>query len=158
SQAGHWTRVESVRETTVVLLAITALLSALRAFGRRGWTTSLRWLCVTQTALSLLPLAQGTVHPQALFLLWLGAFGGPAFVLAGELSGASPRRGRLNAQLWRAASWVSALCVAWPAVGGFASARPGILPATGYAVSAVAAGIAAWIMVGRLEVAPERRR
>jgi hypothetical protein len=41
---------------------------------------------------------------------------------------------------------------------GFASARPGLLPVTGYVVSAVAAGFAAWIMVGRLEVAPERRR
>jgi len=158
SQAAHWTRIAGVSEVTVVLLSITALLSALRAFARRGWTASLRWLCVTQTALALLPLAQSTVHPQALFLLWLGAFGGPAFVLAGELSGASPRRGRVNARMWRAASWISALCVAWPALAGFASGRRGILFGAGYSVAAVAAGIATWIMVGRLEVAPERRR
>src|SRR5262249_11703296 len=149
SQAPHWTRVAGVREVAIALLAVTALLSALRAYGRRGWTASLRWLCVTQTALALLPLAQHTIHPQALFLLWLGAFGGPAFVLAGELSGASPRRGGLNARLWRAASWMSTLCIAWPALVGFASAGPGLLPIGAYLASAVATGIVAWIMVGR---------
>ena len=158
TQAAHWTQVPMVREGAVVLLVITALLSALRAFARRGWTASLRWLCVTQTALALLPLAQRTVQPQALFLLWLGAFGGPAFVLAGELSGSSPRRGKFNARLWRAAGWVSASCVAWPALVGFAAGRGSALSMLLYSAVLVPAGIAAWIMVGRLEVAPERRR
>jgi len=158
SQAAHWTRVVEVREAAVVLLVVTALLSALRAFARRGWTASLRWLCVTQTALALLPLAQLTIQPQALFLLWLGAFGGPAIILAGELSGASPRRGRVNARLWRAAAWVSVLSVSWPALIAFAYGRGGPLWPIGLAAGSVSAGIAAWIMVGRLEVAPERRR
>ena len=158
TQAAHWVRVPGVRDVAVTLLVITALLSALRAFARRGWTASLRWLCVTQTSLALLPLAQRTVHPQALFLLWLGAFGGPAFVLAGELSGASPRRGKFNARLWRAAGWVSASCVAWPALVVFATGRAGTVSVPLYIATAVSAGFAAWIMVGRLEVAPERRR
>jgi hypothetical protein len=158
TQAAHWTRVASVRDTAVVLLAITALLSALRAFARRGWTASLRWLCVTQTALALIPLAQRNAHPQALFLLWLGAFGGPAFVLAGELAGSSPRRGPVNARLWRAAGWISTACVAWPALVHFAGGRPGLGNAVGYLAGALAVGFSAWIMVGRLEVAPERRR
>jgi hypothetical protein len=158
SQAPHWVRIAGVRDAAVVLLVVTALLSALRAFARRGWTASLRWLCVTLTALALLPLAQRTVHAQALFLVWLGAFGGPAFILAGELSGASPRRGRLNARLWRAAGWMSISSVTWPALVPFATGRGGVLSAPGFAAIAVAAGIAAWIMVGRLEVAPERRR
>jgi hypothetical protein len=158
SQSSHWTGVVGVRDAAVALLVITAFLSALRAFARRGWTASLRWLCVAQTALALLPLAQRTVHPQALFMLWLGAFGGPAIVLAGEMSGASLRRGRLNARLWRAAGWLSVSCVSWPALVAFAHGRGGVLWPVGYAASAVSAGIAAWIMVGRLEVAPERRR
>ncbi len=158
SQAPHWVRVAGVRDAAVALLVVTAVLSSLRAFARRGWTASLRWLCVTQTALALLPLAQHTVYPPAQGLLWLGAFGGPAIILAGETSGASPRRGRVNARLWRAAGWVSVSSISWPALVSFVLGKGGALAWPGYAATAVAAGIAAWIMVGRLEVAPERRR
>jgi len=156
SQRDRWTSVAGAREAAVALLALTAVLAALRAFARRGWTASLRWICVTVTALALVPLARRAIDPRALFLLWLAAFGGPAFVLAGELAGATPRRGRVNARLWRAAGGASIAGVAWPALLAFG--RGGALGAPGWAAGAAAASIAAWIMVGRLEVAPERRR
>lgn len=158
SQAPHWVPIAGVREAAAVLLAVTALLSSLRGFARRGWTASLRWLCVTMTAVALLPLALRTVEARPLFLLWLGAFGGPAYVLAGETTGASPRRGKLNTRLWRAAGWLSVASVSWPALVPFASGKAGVLSPFAFAAGAIASGIATWIMVGRLEVAPERRR
>jgi hypothetical protein len=146
-----------VSRIALALLVVTALLGALRAFARRGWTASLRWLAVAHTALALVPLAGRVVHPQAIFLLWIGAFGGPAFILAGELAGASPRRGRLNTRLWRLAGWVSTASLAWPALAVFTMGH-GWLRIPGYLATATAVGISTWIMVGRLEVAPERRR
>jgi hypothetical protein len=158
SLAPYWTGIEVVRRVVVALLLVTTLLAAFRAFARRGWTASLRWLAVAHTSLALIPLAARTLHPQAIFLLWLGAFGGPAFVLAGELTGASPRRGRLNARLWRAAGWTSTASVAWPALLTAGHDPSRIARVAGWAAGAVAVAISTWIMVGRLEVAPERRR
>jgi len=153
-----WRTIAIVRDIALVLLVFTAVLGALRAFARRGWTASLRWLAVCHTSLALIPLAGRVIETRALLLLWIAAFGGPAFVLAGELSGASTRRGPLNARLWRTAGWVSTTALSWVALSVFTSGRHGVLPVLGYLGAAIAVVISTWIMVGRLEVAPERRR
>jgi hypothetical protein len=157
NQSNHWTSVPAVGHIATVLLILTALLAALRAFARRGWTVSLRWLSVAHSALALVLLSEGVVAGESALLIWLGAFGGPAFILAGELAGASPRRGAFNARLWRAASFVSTASLGWPVLMALAP-RPVDVRIVGFVVVSVALAISTWIMVGRLEVAPERRR
>jgi hypothetical protein len=158
SQSPHWLTAPGVRAAATFLLVITALLSSLRAFARRGWTASLRWLAVTHTAVALIPLAMKAVDPQAVFLLWMAGYGGPAFVLAGELTGASPRRGRVNARLWRLASWISIALLSWVALVALLRLPAGPLRWLAWIGVAIAVAISTWIMVGRLDVAPERRR
>jgi hypothetical protein len=156
-QAEHWTLVADVRHVAAALLIVTAFLSSMRAFARRGWTASLRWLSVTQTAFAILLLAASTWSTQAVFLLWLGAFGGPAFVLAGELAGSTPRRGPLNTRLWRAAGWASTAALGWPALVTILQSKSP-LRVVALPMAAIAVAISTWIMVGRIELAPERRR
>lgn len=157
NHASHWTSVPAVGHIATALLILTAGLASLRAFARRGWTVSLRWLSVAHSALALMLLSEGIVAGESAFMIWLGAFGGPAFVLAGELAGASPRRGAFNARLWRAASFVSTASLGWPVLLTL-SPRPLDWRVVGWIVVAIALAISTWIMVGRLEVVPERRR
>lgn len=156
-QSMHWNGVPEVRQAAVLLLLVTALLGALRAFARRQWTASLRWLAVTDCALAAILVAEKTVPSDASFLLWFACCGGHAFLLAGELHGAAPRRGPFMTRLWRAASWTALACLSWPALLAVTeAAHPGFRPLlTG--VAAVAVALAAWITVGRMTTAPERR-
>src|SRR5207245_150438 len=100
-QAPHWTQVAEVRSVTEVLLVLTAVLATLRAFGRRRWTASLRWLVVADCAMAVLLITVRAVLPGVVLMLWLAAWGGHAFLLAGELRGAAPRRGVILSLLWR---------------------------------------------------------
>lgn len=157
-QSPHWIGVTQVRDAAVPLLLLTGVLGALRAFARRQWTASLRWLAVSDSALAALIVAYGTVSAEAALLLWLGASSGHAFLLAGELHGALPRRGPTSTRLWRAASWTALVSLAWPALIGAGSARSGRLHLLYFLAAALTAAMMAWITVGRMTAAPERRR
>jgi hypothetical protein len=154
--APTWAAIAEVRTTAIVLLLVTAVLAALRAFSRRQWTVSLRWLVVVDCALGGIVLALRVVPPEAALLLWLGSCGGHALLLAGELSGASPRRG-VAPRLWRLAAWTALASLSWPVVATLGFAREGIANRVLALAAAFAVAVAAWVSVRRLVVAPERR-
>ncbi len=150
-----WLGVARVRELTSVLLLTTAILAALRAFGRLQWLVSLRWLLISDSALAALLVAARVVAPEVAMLLWLGACGGRTFLLASELRSAAPRRGPFISTLWRTAGWVSSTSLSWPILIGLAGdlhAPPWLTLAAAFPVV-----ITAWVIVSRLEEAPERR-
>jgi len=152
---GEWLAVTRIRDLTSLLLLLTAMLATLRAFGRRQWLVSLRWLLVSDSALAALLVARGALRPEFSMLLWLAACGGRTFMLASELRSAAPRRGPFISLLWRSAGWASSTALAWAVL--VALAREGV-PATWLALAAVPAVVlAAWVIVSRLEEAPERR-
>jgi len=155
--ADHWTRVPEVRAAAVVLLLVSAALASLRAFSRREWTSSLRWLVITDCVLAGALLALRAVPEDTALLLWMGACGGHALLLAGELSGAKARRGEQPRRLWQVAVWISLASLSLPIIatlgsGGPASARP-LLALT----AAAAAAFASHVSVRRMVPAPERR-
>ncbi len=156
-QSMHWNSVPEVRQVAVPLLLVTALLGALRAFARRQWTASLRWLAVTDSALAAILVAEHAVPPRSSFLLWIAACGGHALLLAGELHGAAPRRGPFMTRLWRAASWTALACLSWPAILAAMSPAHPVTRLIQTALAVVATTLAAWISVGRMTAAPERR-
>jgi hypothetical protein len=151
----EWVGVPRVRDLTSVLLLVTAILAALRAFGRLQWLVSLRWLLVSDSALAALLVARGVVGAEVARLLWLAACGGRTFLLASELRSAAPRRGPFISLLWRTAGWVSSTCLSWPLL--VALARGGGAAAGLAIVAAFPVAITAWVIVSRLEEAPERR-
>ncbi|OGF17985.1 MAG: hypothetical protein A2W00_02360 [Candidatus Eisenbacteria bacterium RBG_16_71_46] len=155
--AEHWRDVAVVRGAASYLLLVTALLGTLRAFGRRQWAASLRWLMISDSAIAALMVATAAVKSEVSVLLWVGSCGGRAFLLAGELRGASPRRGPLQSGLWRIAAWTASAALAWPAllVLGFERGRFDPLL---FSVASVPVALTAWVTVGRLVEAPERRR
>ncbi len=156
--AGAWTALPLVRGPAVVLLILTALLGTLRAFGRLQWTASLRWLAVADGAFAALLVAMGGVHPAVSLMLWIAASGGRAFMLAGELRGATPRRGALLHRLWRLASWTAGASLSWPVLLALLAGRaPGPMPLAVLAGSLPVA-LGAWIAVRRFVEAPERRQ
>src|SRR5206468_3852728 len=114
-------------ESAAVAWAGLELLAALRAYARRTWTASLRWLVVTDCALAALLVAGGAIAPTASLLLWLAACGGHVFLLAGEQRGAAPRRGAQLTRLWRAASGLALTSLAWPTAISHGSGRLGRL-------------------------------
>src|SRR5207245_6054117 len=69
--AERWTSVPAVRQTAIVLLVITAVLAVLRAYARRTWTASLRWLVVADCAFAAELVAGGAIVPAASLLLWV---------------------------------------------------------------------------------------
>lgn len=156
-QAPHWTPIPEVREVALVLLLVTACLAALRAFSRRGWIPCLRWLVVADCALGGVLVALGAVTPESALLLWLGACGAHAQLLAGELGGAAARRGAAPRRLWRIAMATALASLSWPvlltlAFGPRGASQPILaLAATG------AVALAAWVSVRRLVATPERR-
>jgi hypothetical protein len=153
-----WTGLPWARGAAAALLVLTALLGTLRAFGRLQWTASLRWLAVADGALAALLVAVGTLHPVVTLMLWMATCGGRALMLAGELRGATPRRGALLHRVWRAAAWTAATSLSWPLMLALLSGRmpgPRALAATAVALP-VALG--AWITVRRFVEAPERRQ
>lgn len=155
--AAHGFGIPEVRAVAVPLLLLTALLGALRAFARRNWTASLRWLAVTDSAIGALVVALHAAPREAAFLLWLAACGGHAFLLAGELQGAAPRRGVAITRLWRTASWVALLALSWPALLAAGSLRNRQLALLYFVAAAIPVALIAWITVGRMLAAPERR-
>ena len=152
-----WVSVPTVRTTAMFLLVVTALLAALRAFSRRRWVASLRWLSVADSAFAATLVALHLVTPAVSLALWLASSGSRAVLLAGELRGAQPRREPTSQELWRLAGWVSSTALSWPVIAtlGFG---PSGLRHRGYAVAmAVANMFVSWVVVRGLVEAPERR-
>ncbi len=156
-QSEHWIDVPFVRLTAMVLLTVTAVLAVLRAYARRSWTASLRWLVVTDCALAALLVAGNRVTPLASLLLWFAACGTHVFLLVGELRGSAPRRGVQLTRLWRAASWTALASLAWPAMIAH-GVRPSRVNALIVPGIAIATAIAAWLSVARMHSAEERRK
>lgn len=156
-QAPHWTGVAEVRMAVEVLLVLTSVLATLRAFGRRRWTASLRWLVVSDCAMAVLLITIGAVLPGVVLMLWLAACGGHAFLLAGELRGAAPRRGVVLSLLWRISTFVTSAALTWPALVTLFPTSAERLRAFDFPATALAALLTAWINVGRIVEAPERR-
>ncbi len=155
--AAHWTMVPEVRTAALVLLLVTACLAALRAFGRRPWTASLRWLAVADCALGGTLVALHAVPDESALLLWLAACGGHALLLAGELGGAAPRRGPHPHRLWRVAAWTALASLSWPVLATLGFGPPGVANPVFALAAACAVALAAWVSVRRLVAAPERR-
>lgn len=156
--AVSWTAVPEVRGVAVVLLLANAMLATLRAFGRRQWAPGLRWLMVSDGALAGILVGSGVVPPPVSLMLWLGVSGGRAFMLAGELRGATPRRGASLSRLWRVASWSGSLALAWPLLihaGWGRGAAPGWLR---FILVAFPVTLTAWITTRRIVEVPERRQ
>ena len=156
-QAPHWTQVPEVRGITDVLLVLTAVLATLRAFGRRRWTASLRWLVVSDCAMAVLLITVGSVLPGVVLMLWMAAFGSHAFLLAGELRGAAPRRGVALSLMWRLSTWVSSTALTWPSLVALFPASIEHMSVFDFPAAVVATLLTAWINVGRIVEAPERR-
>jgi hypothetical protein len=103
-------------------------------------------------------VALDAVPHEASFLLWLGACGGRAYLLAGELRGAAPRRGPLLSRLWRIASFLASAALAWPALVALSRAPLAGGRLVVYLAVAVPAALGAAVTVRRLVEAPERRQ
>jgi len=156
-QAPHWITVAEVRHGAALLLLVTAVLGAIRSFSRRQWIASLRWIAVTDSAMAALLVSSGLVPEMSSFLLWLGACGCHAFMLAGELRGASPRRGQLLTRLWRTASWMAIAALSWTVLMTSGAGVHGRLEPVFVLGISLTAVLTAWITVGRMVNAPERR-
>ncbi len=154
----HWIDVPEARTVAIVLLMITAVLAVLRAYARRAWTASLRWLVVCDCALAALAVAGREVAPIASLLMWIATCGGHMFLLMGELRGSAPRRGKLLTWLWRVATWVALAVLAWSAAIGHGSEHLGRWSGVVLTGIAFTTGLAAWLTVGRLVHAEERRK
>jgi hypothetical protein len=155
--ADHWTRVPEVRSAAVVLMLVSAALASLRAFSRREWTSSLRWLVIADCVLAGALVALRVVPDDTALLMWMGGCGGHALLLAGELSGAGSRRGEQPRRLWQVAVWISLASLSLPIIAtlgfGAAGAASPLLALT----AAVAVTFASLVSVRRMVPAPERR-
>jgi hypothetical protein len=151
-----WQRDPLLATIAAVLLLVTAALAALRGFARPGWTACLRWLVVADSSLAGLLVAVDAMSAQAMLGLWACGVGGHATMLAGELRGASPRRGRWRARSWRIATWVALAALSAPMlarIGWFGDAlRP-----LAFATAALPVVLVGWVTVARIAEAPERR-
>ena len=153
----HWTSVPWVRRIALLLLILTAVLATLRAFSRQRWVASLRWLIVADGVLASALLALSVVPSDVSLMLWVASAGGHAALLAGELRGMAPRRVAASQVLWRVSGWLSITTLSWPLLVtlGFG---PAGLRNRGFAIpTAIAVGLAAWVMIRRMVEAPERR-
>jgi hypothetical protein len=155
--AEHWTRVPEVRFAAVILLLATAALAALRAFSRREWMASLRWLVIVDCVLGGALVALRVVPDDAALLLWMGACGGHTLLLAGELSGAGARRGEQPRRLWRLAVWMALASLSLPVVATLAFGPPGAASPLLALVAAIAVVFAALVSVRRMVPLPDRR-
>jgi hypothetical protein len=97
------------------------------------------------------------VLPGVVLMLWLAACGGHAFLLAGELRGAAPRRGVVLSLLWRISTFVSSAALTWPALVTLFPGPAERLRLVVFPAAALATLLTAWINVGRIVEAPERR-
>jgi hypothetical protein len=155
--AAIWTTVDNVRRFALILLAVTLVLAALRAFSRRRWVASLRWLMVAECALAGMLVGLGAVRSEVSLMLWLGVAGGRAALLAGELRGAAPRRRAFIYGLWRLASWTATAALAWPVLLALGFGRGDAVQRVLGVLTAAAVVLLAWVTVARLTEAPERR-
>jgi hypothetical protein len=157
THADAWRAVPIVRESGLTLLLVTQVLASLRAFGRRRWVATLRWLALADSAVAGMLIALGTVAPAVTLGLWTAAFGGRAALLAGELHGAEPRRRAPLHRLWRLSGWLTSAALAWPLLVTLLYGRPGLARPWMAPFAAGASLIAAWVSVRRMVEAPERR-
>jgi len=155
-QAPIWLAAPWLREVAEALLLLAALLAVLRAWTRRSWTASLRWLAVFDSALAGLLVTLETVPPEIAFVLWFAAAGGRLIALGVEIRGASGRRGPRLASLWRAAGWTAGASLAWPLLveAGFAGGR---FRPLAFLLLGAPVLLAARLSLRRLVEAPERR-
>jgi hypothetical protein len=155
--AAHWTQVPEVRMAAVILMLASAALASLRAFSRREWTSSLRWLVIADCALGGALVALRVVPDDAALLLWVGACGGHALLLAGELSGAGARRAEQPRAMWRVAVWIALASISLPIVATLAFGPAGAANPILALVAAVAVAFASLVSVRRIAPAPDRR-
>jgi hypothetical protein len=155
--ADHWTRVPEVRMVAVAVMLASGALAALRAYSRRDWMSSLRWLVITDCVLAGALVALRVVPDDAALLLWMGAFGGHVLLLAGELSGAGVRRGEQPRRLWRFAVWLSLASLSVPIISTLALGPARDADAMLALFAAVAVAFASLVSVRRLVAAPDRR-
>ncbi len=113
-QAPLWTSAPLVREFASLALIFAAALAVLRAYSRRTWTASLRWLAACDSALAAMLIALDALPREIVLLLWFAAAGGRLTALATELRGSAGRRGALSARLWRLAGFSASACMSWP--------------------------------------------
>ncbi|NOT33604.1 MAG: hypothetical protein HOP12_05465, partial [Candidatus Eisenbacteria bacterium] len=152
--ADSWMAAAPVRDAALALLALTCVLAMLRAFSRRRWVATLRWLAVADTALAVFLVGLHAVTPSVALVLWLASYGACAALLAGELRGAAPRRREHLQKLWRLAGWSASAALAAPVL--LACLFGGRATPIGWVLVPVVS-LRAWIAVRRLIEAPERR-
>jgi len=155
--ADHWTRVPEVRTAAIILMLVSAALAAMRAFSRREWTSSLRWLVIVDCGLAGALVALRVVPDDTALLMWMGCCGGHALLLAGELSGAGTRRGEQPRRLWQVAVWISLASISLPIVTTLAVGTAGVASPLFALVAAVAVAFASLVSVRRMVPAPDRR-
>jgi len=155
-QSAVWTPAPLVREIAALALLLAAGLAVLRAYTRRSWTASLRWLVVFDSSLAAMLIALDVVPGRIAFLLWCASAGGRLMALAAELRGATTRRGRGLTRWWRLASWTGAASLSWPLLVGVAFAAGRFRPAEYFALAAPVF-LATRLTLQRVIEAPERR-
>src|SRR5262245_3255099 len=155
--ADYWARVPEVRLAAAVLMIATAALAALRAFSRREWTVSLRWLVIVDSVLGGALVALRVVPDDAALLMWMGACGGHSLLLASELSGGGAWRGERPRRLWRFAVWTALASLSLPILTTLGFGPPGVAQPILALVAAFAVMFAALVSVRRMAVEPERR-
>lgn len=155
-QADVWTGAPVVREAAALLLWFAATIAALRAYTRRSWAASLRWLAVADSAFAAMLIALNAVPLRVALLLWIAAWGGRSLALAAELRGRSSRRGPELARLWRIAGWTAGAALSWPLLVavGF---RGGQLRLLEFVLCAAPVSLCAWLSLRRVVEVPDRR-
>lgn len=155
-QHDAWAHAPLMREAAGVALALAAALAVLRAYTRRTWTASLRWLAVFDSALASLLAAFELVPGPVALLLWVAAAGGRLTALAAELRGSAARRGPQLTRLWRLAGWTASATLAWPVLVGLGFAGRTFRPLEFLALAAPVF-LAAALSLRRVVEVPERR-
>jgi len=157
TMAPLWTSFHLLPRVAEGLLILTALLATLRAFGRLQLAAALRWLTVWDCAIAAALVGTRALMPTVTLMLWLSACSGHVFMLAGELHGASPRRGAMLSRMWRVAGWVSTAALSWPFLVALATrpASPGV--ALELAAASITVVLTTYVSVRRVVRAPERR-
>ena len=154
--ADYWGRVPEVRFAAAVLMIITAALAALRAFSRREWIVSLRWLVIVDSVLAGALVALRAVPDDAALLLWMApAAATPCCSRAN--SGGGAWRGDRPRRLWRLAVWVALASLSLPVLTALGFGPRGVAQPLLALVAAFAVAFAALVSVRRMAIEPERR-